>query len=234
MTRNQELLLIMSWARSFHGIGLDNCVMIAERVIDSFSGSVADANPISVIEAFDKFYFEANSAGEVPFLEDGHVPAWEDYDCVRPPQVMGGAIGSGLDTGVVLSDNTCVFPQSAVYEPLELLSGGVVPILEEAKRDVVLPIVFSDPAGITQEKINTLAKSPPKRFSPTSYVEEMALSAYRVLKAQVPHIDPNLYIQNDEHGHSHFVSEGNSGVTIIEPVSSEHTAIYGSTTPNEN
>lgn len=186
MTRNEHILLIMSWARSFHGLSLEDCVLVAERVLDEdFNGSIADANPADVMRAFDKQYFKANSAGQV-VPGDHTLPTWEEHGYVRPPTIIGPGVA-------VLSDNTAVDVALLDVEPLTLVSGGTIPVLEEDVRDIVLPIIFSDPAGVNQNKIDDLVADPPAEFLPSTHVETAALDVYEQLKADFVDIATNTH-----------------------------------------
>lgn len=175
MTRNEQLLLIMSWARSFHGLSLEDTHLVAERVLDDrFGGSISDAHPVDVMKTFDELVYAAVSQGDV-FPGDHTVPTYEDFGLVRPPLFEG--VGAA-----VLSDNTVVVAGAMAHVPLPLASGGVVPIISEEQRDVIFPIVFSDPSNITQETIDELVENTPNDFVPQSFVEQTAVEVYQALK----------------------------------------------------
>ena len=177
MTRNEQLLLIMSWARSFHGLSLEDAHLIASRVLDNkFDGSIADASPVDVMRTFDEFAYAAVVAGEI-YPGDHTVPTYTEFGLVRPPQIEGSG-------AAILGDNTVVIAYGMNDFPLPLASGGVVPVLPEEQRDIILPIVFSDPVNITQEKIDELVENTPDDFVPTSFVEQTALEVYEHLKEE--------------------------------------------------
>lgn len=177
MTRNEQLLLIMSWARSFHGLSLEEAHLVAQRVLDDeFSGSISNANPIDVMKTFDKFSFTASANGEI-LPGDHNVPTYQEFGLVRPPQLEG-------NNAAVLSDNTVVISEAMADYPLPLTSGGVVPPLSDEQRDVIFPMVFSDPEGFTQETIDELVENTPSVFVPQSFVEQRAVEVYEALKEQ--------------------------------------------------
>jgi len=191
MTRNQQILLIMSWARSFHGLHLDDCVMLAARVLDEdFDGSIADADPADVMRNMDKQYFKSQMSGEVSVPESGHVPTWEEYGFVRLPlRAQPGVL--------ILSDDTIVDAATLSEEPLTLRSGGTIPVLPEAERSVVLPIVFADPVGIDQDGIDELVDNPPEVFEPQTHIEQVAVDSYNQI------VVDNLANPRPPHDHSH-------------------------------
>lgn len=173
MTRNEQILLIMSWARSYHGLALQDCVMLATRVLDQdFSGSISEADPAEVMSSMDKRYFEAQSQGEVIVSQDGNVPCWEDHGFVRPPVLAE-------PTSVILSDDTIVDMTYVDIQPITLVSGGTIPVLSDEQREVILPIVFSNPKEITQREINALISETPEMFIPETHVEQVAIDVYR-------------------------------------------------------
>lgn len=201
MTRNEHILLIMTWARSYHGLSLEDCKQIAETVLDlDFGGTISDADPVEVMAAFDKNYFELNSKGSI-IAGDHNTPLWEDYGVVRPPEYVD-------DVGVSLSDRTFVNASSlAIGEGegfvLELNSGGSVPVLTEEVRAVVYPTIFSDPRGHDQNSIDALVQNPPSEFVPSNYVEEQALACYEKLVVRVNEIQQEIANHNANQNHSH-------------------------------
>lgn len=176
MTRNEHILLIMSWARSFHGLSLDDCVHLAERVLDDdFNGSIADADPAKVMSCMDKQYFKANFEGEVFVDAQANVPTWEEHGFVRVP------ISTEPGT-IILSDNTTVQIGMLDQEPLVLESGGVIPIMAQELQDVIMPIVFSDPKAVTQENIDNMIENPPPPMSPKNYIQRASVDLWDKIK----------------------------------------------------
>jgi hypothetical protein len=217
--RNQQLLMIMSWARSFHGLSLEDCERIAGLVLDEFGGDLVDARPSEVMSAFDRTYFALNSQGEAQG-GDHTTPTWEEHGLVRPPQLDAtGASG-------VISDLTFVDAHAMAYHAvadelnirvasdasapgahptgeLVLQSGGTVPPLPAGQRDTIWPIIFSDPVGHDQAAIDAWVASPPSEFVPSSYVEERALEVYTALSNKADEIAQQLREQAADFSNAH-------------------------------
>lgn len=216
--RNQQLLMIMSWARSFHGLSLADCEQIAELVLDEFGGDLVDARPSEVMSAFDRTYFALNSGGEVS-AGDHNNPTWEEHGLVRPPQLESPscgwisdltfidahamayhAIADELNLTVSGEDNPGVHPTGE----LVLQSGGTVPPLPGGQRDTIWPTIFSDPVGHDQAAIDALVADPPVDFVPSNYVEEQALAVYNAVSNKADEIAQQMRQQAaDPNAHSH-------------------------------
>jgi hypothetical protein len=217
--RNQQLLMIMSWARSFHGLSLEDCERIAGLVLDEFGGDLVDARPSEVMSAFDRTYFALNSQGDVS-AGDHNNPTWEEHGLVRPPQLESPSCGW-------ISDLTFVDAHAMAYHAvageldvnvsgggtfgaqptgeLVLQSGGAVPPLPTGQRDTIWPTIFSDPVGHDQAAIDALVADPPSEFVPSSYVEEQALAIYTTLANKADEIAQQLREQaaDPSNAHSH-------------------------------
>lgn len=189
---------MMSWARSFYGLYLDDAVLVAEKVLDEiFGGDISDADPKEVIDQYDKMVFKLNSSGVV-ILSEKSTPTWEDHGFVRPPE----GFPENKNYWFSISDNTLIdavsFAQTRIetnvvkqYEEnfagvkddgsLVLLSGGEVPPLSDDVRAVVWPTIFSNPTAITQEQIDDLVANPPESFEPQNFVEEKSLEVYEYM-----------------------------------------------------
>lgn len=195
MTRNQQILLIMSWAVSFHGLTLEQAEGVAEIVLDSFDGDIGDATPSTVMNEFNRHLFQMINEGAVIRDARAAVPRPEDYGVVMPPvvesdcvKISDGTLISfqtvaeaillpGSENIVVHSDYTGVLPGGS----LKLASGGVVPALESRDRKKVWIKVFSDPSAIDQGAIDDLVINPPDFPEEPSFVEQKALEAYESL-----------------------------------------------------
>jgi len=192
VTRNQQILMMMTWAIPYHGLSPEDARAVAERVLDYFGGDFADDDPAEVIHKFHEEYYKASQhEGMVPT----DAPRWEDYGYTRPPfvnspgevQLSDGTSVSGHNLGLALSNLEVQDPASVHHEGMHgvmmdgsliLASGGVVPPLASDHRECVWTCVFCDPTNITQEDIDELVASPPKLPASPSPMQSAASEAY--------------------------------------------------------
>lgn len=188
MTRNEQVLTMMTWMVSFFSLTPESAEELASSVLDDFGGDISDTSPASVMNALMREYYKRSEAGLVA-VED--LPAASDMGFVRPARaeregaVLGdGTFVSGYYLGIVMSkenpppeiadDYHGVTPDGSLI----LKSGGQVPPLANSKREKVWVAVFSDPNRIDQEAIDQLVASPPALPKAPNFVEQSAIDAY--------------------------------------------------------
>jgi len=221
--KNQQLLMIMSWARSFHALLLEDCESIANEVLNEFGGNLDDnASPAAVMSSFDRIYF-TRCSNEPMLTGDSTTPAWEDYGLVRPPELQTPRQGYISDNTTIdayaiahaqlTADPDFIFnygttPDGTGVRPdtgeLVLNSGGVVPVLSPEQRAVVWPLIFSNPVGYDQEKIDELIGNIPEEFIPETHVEKQAIFLYKNVTQEAEKIEASIRLEYDNNPtHSH-------------------------------
>jgi hypothetical protein len=189
MTRNQQILLIMTWMISYFSITPETAEDIASSVLDELGGDIEEVAPAEVMNAAMREYFRRSENGEAVSEQ---IPGWSEFGFVRPSSPLGKDAILGDDTfissqylGIVLSDQSVSPDIEDDYHgvapdgSLILKSGGTVPPLSDSDREKVWVAVFCDPSAIDQEKIDELVADPPAIPENGSFVEQSAIDAYQ-------------------------------------------------------
>lgn len=220
MTRNQQALMIMTWAIPYHGLSPEDSQVIAERVLDRYDGDLSDAIPSEVIHAYFEEYYRAS---QEEGMEPVDAPRWEDYGFVRPPQLQQNNTVAYLSDGtsvmaqnlaVVLSDMQATNAEDPYGDQfvgvnadgsLSLQSGGVVPPLSGSARKKIWVAIFCNPTATTQEEIDAMVLSPPPLPEEPNVIEQRAIDAYDAIFMKANEIAEviNQDLANNETPHFH-------------------------------
>lgn len=210
MTRNQQILLMMTWTVSFFSLTADSAEELAAAVLDDFGGDIADASPAVVMNAIMSEYYKRSEAGSISIE---NIPKAVDMGFVTPARIesMGATLGDGTYVsapylGIVMSSAT---PPPEIAEDyhgvtpdgsLILKSGGAAPPLADEDREKVWVALFSDPYGVDQEKIDQVVADPPVIPGSPSFVEQSAIDAYKyvfesalVIAQQIDSGEPHIH-----------------------------------------
>lgn len=230
MTRNEQILLMMTWALPFHGLSPEDAQAVGEIALDELGGDISEIPPSQVIHKYTEVYFRHSQAGEVSPTDP---PMWEDYGCVRPPQleenfgagtglISDGTAIDGKALGFALSEPDFDFQETPLYPQygirpdgsLRLYSGGLVPpIQDDEKRKRVWVAVFKNPFHVTQEEIDGYLLSPPLLSDEPDFLEQQSLRMYEAIMAaahqhaeeinEAYHRELEHRAQHEQHGHTH-------------------------------
>lgn len=189
MTRNQQILMMMTWMVSFFSLTAESAEELAGTVLDDFGGDIEDVSPAAVMNALMNQYYKRSEAGTVSIEE---LPRAVDMGFATPARIEGDSATLGDGTyvsahylGIVMSsltpppdvphDYNGVTPDGS----LMLKSGGTAPPLADDDREKVWVALFSDPHAIDQEKIDQIVAEPPVIPKNPTFLEQSAINAYQ-------------------------------------------------------
>jgi len=189
VTRNQQILMMMTWMVSFFSLTAETAEDLAASVLDELGGDTADLVPSDVMNALMREYYKRDEAGHVS-IED--LPRAADMGFATPVRIEGNSATLGDGTyvsanylGIVMSSAT---PPSGVADDyngvapdgsLILKSGGTIPPLGGEERKKVWIAIFSDPSAIDQDGIDQLVVDPPAIPETPNFIEQGAIDAYQ-------------------------------------------------------
>lgn len=218
-SKNEQTLMLMTWAVSFHGLSPEDAEAVASKAIDELGGDLSKVKPSDAVHKFTEIYYGLNQQG---FVSATDAPLWEDYGFVRPVEIMDKETGNGfLSDGTVIdafalgaylskpewSDPGDIYGIHPGNGSLILSSGGTVPFIEnEEIRKRVWVTVFCNPRNIDQQQIDEIVKNPPELSDTPEYLEQQAVNFYNLIEKAAEKKRQEIDQQYDwahQHDHDH-------------------------------